>query len=207
MTKEQKEQQKIIEVQTAFKNNVIQAASIYPFLIKKKQITESQRDDLFNKINFLDAFITDHDQDYALMQSILQTIADYAFFSMPNTSRKKTDMDYELDEIKSFLDTLKNMNKWLNGAGRPMSETIPQAIKDLQTFFSGVADEYKIPTIAQAGKNFVDTLFDLLVSAPQNRQNTISNTDLLKEIQALKVTIRTLHNPTFKKIRKKAKSK
>ncbi|WP_181002468.1 hypothetical protein [Campylobacter concisus] len=52
MTKEQKDQQKIIEVQTAFKNNVIQAASICPFLIKKKQITESQRDDLFNKINF-----------------------------------------------------------------------------------------------------------------------------------------------------------
>ena len=129
------------------------------------------------------------------------------FSQCPIHQEKKTDMDYELDEIKSFLDTLKNMNKWLNSAGRPMSETIPQAIKDLQTFFSGVADEYKTPTIAQAGENFVNTLFDLLVSAPQNKQNTISNTDLLKEIQALKVTIRTLHNPTFKKIRKEQNPK
>lgn len=203
MTKEQKDQQKIIEVQTAFKNNVIRAASIYPLLIKKKQITESQRDDLFNKINFLDAFITNHDQDYDLMQSILQTIADYALFSMPNTSRKKTDMDYELDEILYFLKALQNMEKWLKNARRPISEAVPSNVKNLQYFFKEMASEYKYPTIAQAGKDFTNNLFNLLLEAPQKGQAQISSSDLLKEIQALKVTIRTLHNPTFKKIKSK----
>ncbi len=88
MTKEQKEQQKIDEVQTSFKNNVCAAAVLYP-LFANKQITQAQRDDLFNKVDFFDAFISDCEQDYDLMQNILKIVADYAFFSAPNTSRKK----------------------------------------------------------------------------------------------------------------------
>jgi hypothetical protein len=203
MTKEQKEQQKIDEVQTSFKNNVCAAAVLYP-LFANKQITQAQRDDLLNKVDFFDAFISDCEQDYDLMQNILKIVADYAFFSAPNTSRKKTEADYALDEILYFLKALQNMEQWLKNAGRPISEAIPSSIKNLQYFFQGVADEYKIPTIAQAGKDFTNKLFDLLHNAPQKKQiKTIGSVELLKEIQSLKVAIRTLHNPAFKKTSKK----
>jgi len=104
----------------------------------------------------------------------------------------------------TIFEALQNMEQWLKNAGRPISEAIPSSIKNLQYFFQGVADEYKIPTIAQAGKDFTNKLFDLLHNAPQKKQiKTIGSVELLKEIQSLKVAIRTLHNPAFKKTSKK----
>ena len=96
------------------------------------------------------------------------------------------------------------MEQWLKNAGRPISEAVPSSVKNLQYFFKEIASEYKCPTIAQAGKDFTNNLFDLLSNAPQKNQiKTIGSVELLKEIQSLKVAIRTLHNPAFKKTSKK----
>ncbi len=185
MTKEQKEQQELEKLQKEAKEEIIAEIERRA----KKLFTNSQKDDLTNKMYFLDYFLnTENKERITFIVGIL--LIGYVLFKKNN--RIKDDIDKELDYYKKRAVLCKDMEQYFSSfVKRDVIEfkELELHAKSLKEYFEGRYDYIKLCR-TNAHKDAEEMLFTNLIEHAQVHSERISHTDLLLAIKDLRVAVK-----------------
>ena len=185
MTKQQKEQQTLEKLQKEAKEEII--ADIERRA--KKQFTNTQKDDLTNKMYFLDYFLNAENEKHIIFV-VAVALSGYILFK--KNSRIKDDTDKELDYYKKRAELCKDMEQhFLSFVKRDIIEfkELELHAKSLKEYFESRYDNIKLSR-TNAHKDAEGILFTNLIKRGQVHSERISHTDLLCAIKDLRVAVK-----------------